>query len=55
MRTAGAGDGGQDGADEERDDEGGCADEECPLEGATCMVVSVAGVVDRANRLHSWV
>lgn len=45
MRTAGFG--GHGAEDEAR------ASEELPLEGATGMVVLVAGAVDRANRLHS--
>lgn len=47
MRTAGFG--GHDGGDEGR------VEEQLPLEGATGMVVSVAGAFDRASRLHSRV
>lgn len=34
-------------------DDKACAGEELPLEGATGMVMSVAGAVDRASRLHT--
>lgn len=56
MRTTAVdGDGGHDdGDDEGRADEGNFAEEEkLPVEGAAGMAVSVAGVADRANRLHS--